>query len=118
VISDGLALLFAPLQKSVASHHPVVVKGRHPNELPEFRWINTVLSNLKTSFSGSFPCLRFEKYADRYLGAFSYRFNRRFNLAAMTERVVHAICSCQARPERLLKVCGVCYLIEFGLCAG
>ncbi|MCT0201264.1 IS1595 family transposase, partial [Synechococcus sp. CS-602] len=38
-----------------------------------------------------------------YLGAFSYRFNRRFNLAAMTERVVHAICSCQARPERLLR---------------
>ncbi|MCT4368413.1 MAG: IS1595 family transposase, partial [Synechococcaceae cyanobacterium MAG-AL2] len=28
---------------------------------------------------------------------------RRFNLAAMTERVVHAICSCQARPERLLR---------------
>jgi len=26
---------------------------------------------------------RFEKYADRLLGAFSYRFNRRFNLAAM-----------------------------------
>jgi hypothetical protein len=84
-------------------HHPVVVKGRHPNELPEFRWINTVLSNLKTSFSGTFHALKFDKYADRYLGAFNYRFNRRFNLATMTERVVHAICSCGARPERILR---------------
>ncbi|HHG2225085.1 TPA: transposase, partial [Synechococcus sp. WH 5701] len=81
----------------------VVVKGRHPNELPEFRWINTVLSNLKTSFSGTFHALRFDKYADRYLGAFNYRFNRRFNLGEMTERVVHAICSCTARPEHLLR---------------
>ncbi|NQV11074.1 MAG: IS1595 family transposase, partial [Cyanobacteria bacterium] len=38
-----------------------------------------------------------------YLGAFNYRFNRRFNLATMTERVVHAICSCGARPERILR---------------
>ncbi|NQV09705.1 MAG: IS1595 family transposase, partial [Cyanobacteria bacterium] len=36
-------------------------------------------------------------------GAFNYRFNRRFNLATMTERVVHAICSCGARPERILR---------------
>jgi len=42
-----------------------------------------VLSNLKTSFSGTFHALRFDKYADRYLGAFSYRFNRRFDLAAI-----------------------------------
>ena len=62
-----------------------------------------VLSNLKTSFSGTFHALRFDKYADRYLGAFNYRFNRRFNLGEMTERVAHAICSRTARPERLLR---------------
>ena len=27
--------------------------GKHPNELPQFRWINTVLGNLKTSFNGT-----------------------------------------------------------------
>ena len=85
----------------------MVVKGRHPNELPLLCWINTVLSNLKTSFSGTFDGLKFDKYTDRYLGAFNYRFsrrfNRRFNLATMTKRVVHAICSCDARPERILR---------------
>ena len=79
------------------------MKGRHPNELPVFRWINTVLGNLKTSFSGTFHALKFDKYADRYLGAFNYRVNRRFNLSTITERVVHAICSCDARPERILR---------------
>ena len=102
VISDGLAC-FRAVTEVGCLHQTVVVKGRHPNELPIFRWINTVLSNLKTSFSGTFHALKFDKYADRYLGAFNYRFNRRFNLATMTERVVHAICSCDARPERILR---------------
>jgi hypothetical protein len=102
VISDGLAC-FRTVTEVGCLHQPVVVKGSHPNELPVFRWINTVLSNLKTSFSGSLHALNFDKYADRYLGAFNYRFNRRFNLATMTERVVHAICSCEARPERFLR---------------
>jgi hypothetical protein len=84
-------------------HRPVIVNGRHPKDLPDFRWINTVISNLKTSFSGTFHALRFEKYADRYLGAFCYRFNRRFNLEKMTERLAYAICTCTARPERLLR---------------
>jgi hypothetical protein len=66
--------------------------------LPEFRWINTVLSNLKTSFNGTFYALRFDKYSDRYLGAFSYRFNRRFYLAAMTDAYCMLLAS--AQPSR------------------
>jgi hypothetical protein len=102
VISDGLAC-FRAVAEVGCSHQPVIVNGRHPNVMTEFRWINTVLSNLKTSFSGTFHALRFDKYADRYLGAFSYRFNRGFDLAAMTERVLHAVCQITARPERLLR---------------
>lgn len=84
----------------------------HPNDLSEFRWINTVLSNLKTSLSGTFHAFRFDKDANRYLGAFNYRFNRRFNLDAMTERVVHAICCFTARPGAPPEERGVCYLIK------
>lgn len=79
------------------------MNGRHPNEMPEFHWINTVLSNVKTRFSGTFDTLQLNKSADRHLGTFSYRFNRRFDLAAMTERVLHAVCYGTARPERLLR---------------
>jgi hypothetical protein len=102
VISEGLAS-FRTVAEVGYFHHPMFLKGRHPMELTEFRLINMVLSNLKTSLSSTFLALKFDKYADRYLGAFNYRFNRRFNLGEMTERVVHAICSCTARPEHLLK---------------
>lgn len=100
VISDGLAC-FRAVTEVGCLYQAVVVKGLHPIELPVFRWINTVLINLKASFSGTFHALKFDKYADRYLGAFKYRFNLRFNLLTMTERVVHAICNCGARPERI-----------------
>lgn len=98
VISDGLAC-FRAVTEVGCLHQAVVVKERNPNELPIFRWINTVLSNLKTSFSGTFNALKFDKYANHYLGALNYRFRRRFNLSTMTERVVHAIYSCDARPD-------------------
>jgi hypothetical protein len=62
-----------------------------------------VISNLKTSFSGTFHALNFEKYTDRYLGAFCYRFNRRFNTEEMTGRILRATCDCTAWPERLLR---------------
>jgi hypothetical protein len=84
-------------------HQPVIADGRHSKDLPEFRWINTVISNLKTSFSGTFHALRFRKYANRYLGAFCYLFNRRFHLEQMTARILHATCRCTARPERTLR---------------
>jgi len=51
-------------------------------------------SNLKTSFSGSFHALRFEKYADRYSGAFSFRSIGRFIWRPDGCGVCH--CSCQA----------------------
>jgi hypothetical protein len=90
VISVGLAC-FRAVTEVGCLLQAVVVKGRHPSELPVFRWINTVLSNLKASFSCTFHALKFDKYADRYLGALIFRFNRRFNLAKITERVVHPI---------------------------
>jgi len=102
VISDGLAC-FRAVAEVGCIHQPVIVNGRHPKDLPDFRWINTVISNLKTSFSGTFHALNFDKYADRYLGAFCYRFNRRFNLEEMTGRILKATCNCTARPERLLR---------------
>ena len=48
VISDGLAF-FRAVAEMGCVHQPVIVNGRHPKDLPEFRWINTVISNLKPS---------------------------------------------------------------------
>jgi transposase-like protein len=103
VLSDGLAC-FRAVTKANCHHKAVVTGGKHPNDLPQFRWINTLLGNLKTSFSGTFHAFNFDKYARRYLGGYCFRFNRRFLMAEMTERIAHAVCRCMPRTERDLRV--------------
>jgi transposase-like protein len=107
VISDGLAC-FRSVVAVGCSHTAVVTGGRHPNELPEFRWINILLGNLKTSFSGTFHAFNFAKYAKRYLGSFCFLFNRRFKMSAMTERIANAVCKCKPCPERALRAAELC----------
>jgi len=46
--------------------------------MPCFAWVNTILSNLKTSISGTYHSFRFKKYAHRYLGEAQYRTGRGF----------------------------------------
>jgi hypothetical protein len=45
VLSDGLAC-FRSLTIAGCSDQVVVTGGKHPKDLPAFRWINTLLSNL------------------------------------------------------------------------
>ena len=93
VFSDGLAC-FGAVTEAGCRHHPTVMAGRKPREVPAFRWINTVLGNLKTSLSGCYHAFDFQKYAARYLAAFCYRFNRRFDLRTLHQRLlVAAVCS-------------------------
>jgi hypothetical protein len=73
-------------------HKAVVTGGMHTSDLTQFRWINTVLGNFKTSFSGTFHAFNFHKYARRYLVGYCFRFNRRFSIAGMTERSANAVC--------------------------
>jgi len=103
VLSDGLAC-FRSVIAAGCSHQAVVTGGKHPEELPEFRWINILLGNLKTSLSGTFHAFNFDKYARRYLGGFCFRFNRRFVLARMTERIANAVCCCKPCPEWALRL--------------
>jgi hypothetical protein len=63
-----------------------------------------MLGNLKTSFNGTFHAFNFGKYARRYLGGFCFRFNRRFAMAAMTERIANAVCCCKPVIEAALRV--------------
>lgn len=86
------------------THHATVIAGCKPKEVPEFRWINTVLGNLKTSLSGSYHTFDFQKYAARYLAAFSYHFNRRFDLRSLHQRLLIAAASTVPQPLRSIRV--------------
>ncbi|MDV7213937.1 transposase, partial [Azotobacter beijerinckii] len=63
------------------------------------QWVNTVLGNLKTSLAGSYHAFNFRKYAARYLGAFAYRFNRRFDLRTLPARLLVAVACCTPAPS-------------------
>lgn len=103
VSSDGLAC-FSAVTAAGCAHEPIVIAGRKPKDTPEFEWINTVLGNLKTSISGSYHAFAFQKYAARYLAAFSYRFNRRFDLRTLHHRLIVAAAHCAPHPQRAIRM--------------
>jgi len=106
VFSDGLAC-FTAVSAAGCVHQPTVVGARKPKDLPAFKWINTVLGNLKTSLSGSYHAFAFRKYAAHYLAAFAYRFNRRFHLGTLHTRLIVAAASCGPYTQRSIRTAEV-----------
>ena len=102
VYSDGLAC-FSAVTKAGCTHESTVVAGRKPKDVPQLQWINTVLGNLKTSLNGSYHSFGFRKYAEQYLGAFAYRFNRRFDLKTLAQRLLVAAVQCGAHSQRSIR---------------
>lgn len=102
VLSDGLGC-FAAVTEAGCVHTVEVVGQRKPKDLPQFKWVNTVLGNLKTMISGAYKAFGYRKYAHRYLGAFAYRFNRRFDLADLVVRLIVDVSRGKAAPERVIR---------------
>ena len=102
VISDGLAC-FGGVTKAGCQHQIIVTGGKKPKELPEFNWINTLLGNVKTSLSGAYHAFDFGKYATHYLAAIAYRFNRRFRLDTLPQRLLLAAIICAPLSESRLR---------------
>ena len=85
--SDGLVCLVAVTDAGCV-HQPIVVSALKPRDLPQFKWVNKVLGNLKTTLAGAFHSLNYRKYAQSYLAAFAYRFNRRFDLRGLVAHLI------------------------------
>ena len=103
VVSDGLNC-FSAVAEAGCFHQPEVVgKNRKSTDMECFKWINTILGNVKTAVSGTYHAFDFEKYGYRYLGECQYRFNRRFNLETILSRLIHAATHTGSRPEWFLR---------------
>lgn len=103
VVSDGTAC-FAQVKDFGATHERYVTgSGRKAAQMPEFRWVNTMLGNLKTAYAGTFHSIDHTKYAGRYLACFSYRFNRRFDLSTILKRLLRAASVTKPQPLRLIR---------------
>ena len=103
VVSDGTAC-FAHVTAIGATHERHVTgRGRAAAKHSSFRWVNTVLGNLKTAICGTYHSINHHKYGDRYLAEFAYRFNRRFDLAAMLPRLLNAAATTNPHTLRTLR---------------
>ena len=54
-----------------------------------FKCVNTTLGNIKTAPAGAYHRVS-AKHAQRYLAGFAWRFNRRYQLDSLTERLAYA----------------------------
>jgi hypothetical protein len=106
VVSDGLGC-FAAVTKAGCQH--TVVKtgsGARAARTPAFKWVNTALGNIKAAITGTYRSIA-QKHVPRYLAEFEYRFNRRYDLAAMLPRLATAAAQTPPMPYRLLKLAEV-----------
>jgi ribosomal protein L37AE/L43A len=106
VVSDGLRC-FGGVTDAGCSHQ-VITTGSGPMaaRTPAFKWVNTALGNIKAAISGTYRAIT-SKHVPRYLAEFEYRFNRRYDLAAMIPRLTWAGVRTPPMPYRLLKLAEV-----------
>jgi transposase-like protein len=103
VVSDGL-FCFESLAEAGMTH-TAIARGRASRRLvdPRFKWVNTCLGNVKGAITGACRAIR-RQHAGRYLAAYEYRFNRRFDLPKMVPSLAAAAAATGPKPYRLLKV--------------
>ena len=102
VVSDGLWCFTAA--EAAGVHERIVTGGGKASvKLPQFHAVNTVLSNLKTAMAGTYHAVKFAKYAHRYLAEVQYRFNRRFDLRSILQRLVRVAAITEPRNRGFIR---------------
>lgn len=97
VISDGLNCFLGVVEAGM-KHLPIVTGGGRPAH-PFFKWVNIGLGNIKSAIVGT--CRSFDgQHTERYLAAFEWRYNRRFDLTENLERLGRVAAKTEPRPYR------------------
>lgn len=103
IFTDGLAC-FKGVSDAGCVHTAIVTGGgKSCVEIEAFTWVNTVLGNVKNALTGTYHAIR-KNHASRYLAEFEYRFNRRYNLATMLDRLLFIAVKTPPMPAKLLKI--------------
>ena len=101
VNTDGRGC-FRGVEAAGCEHKPRVTGGGKAGcEVPGLLWVNTVPGNVKRSLDGTYHRCG-PHYAARYLAEFQYRFNRRYDLAALAQRLLQAAATALPRPRPIL----------------
>jgi len=101
VITDGLSC-WPAVAEAGCRHWPMATgSGRQAARWAPFKWVNTALGNIKTALSGTHHHVS-AKHAQRYLASFAWRFNRRYQLDTLTERLAFACIHAEPHPYRAI----------------
>ena len=101
VVSDGLSC-WPAVEKAGCEHFPIVTgSGKRAATWTPFRWVNTTLGNIKTAIAGTYHHVS-PKHAQSYLTSYAYRFNRRFRLDSIVERLAWAAVHTAPQPYRVV----------------
>ncbi len=106
VVSDALRC-FPAVTAAGCTHTPIKTgSGVKAAKHPRVKWVNTVLGNIKAAMVGTYRAVR-AKHVPRYLAEFEYRFNRRYRLETMIDRLAYVSLRTAPMPYRLLKLADV-----------
>jgi ribosomal protein L37AE/L43A len=101
VVTDGLSC-WPAVEKAGCEHFPMVTgAGKRAANWAPFRWVNTCLGNIKTAIAGTYHHVS-TKHAQHYLTSYAYRFNRRFRLDSIVERLAWAAVHTPPHPYRVV----------------
>jgi transposase-like protein len=101
VVSDGLSC-WPAVEKAGCEHRPMRTgSGRQAARWSPFRWVNTVLGNVKAAIAGTYHHVS-PKHAQSYLASFAYRFNRRHRLDSIVQRLAWAAVHTAPQPYRVI----------------
>ena len=99
VVTDGLSCWTA-VEQAGCSHFPMITgSGPQAAKWVPFTWVNTALGNIKTALAGTYHHVS-AKHAQRYLASYAWRFNRRFQLDSIVERLAWAAVHTAPQPYR------------------
>ena len=96
VLSDGLSC-FNGLAEADMTHVVKITGGGRP-EGSDFKWVNTGLGNVKSAIKGTLRSCD-PHHAPRYLAAFEWRYNRRFELKENLGRLARVAAAIKPQPR-------------------
>jgi len=97
VLSDGLAC-FNGFEDAGSKHLVKITGGGRPIG-GDFKWVNTGLGNVKGAITGT--CRSIDaRHTPRYLAAYEWRYNRRFELPKNLERLARVAVTITPKPYR------------------
>ena len=98
--SNGLSCWTAVTAAGCDQFPMVTGTGPQAARWAPFKCVDTTLGNIKTARAGAYHRVS-AKHAQRYLAGFAWRFNRRYQLDRLTERLAYACAQTAPHPYRV-----------------